>query len=450
MDKIIELTSKRIEEITETNIYKYIDKIIKLLINEQTISKINLSCVANKQIKLSHRKLFFYDILQQINIKINSILIISPSFWFSKMDVMEKTDFIFAYELFLCSTLSFVNLIYDKETELDKFKNETKFDFIYAELLREKTEFGLKIYLDDVIKTIKLAFNNLNIDGNILILTSGLTFEAFEFLNDLINKNIFVSCSFEFSKNISVLSYKSSAYFVLLKNYTGKKYKFTDMLQNDELFTNETLEAYNKNLNNEFEKMYYEMYNLNETQLEKYMYDNILDYCNNIQIFLSSKYVFNKKIAVWDSLVITGSTILYNVDDDINMFFTYIKSIMLNKSMSLKDSQEIIYINNNAKLQIDKKIKQTKFITDKKDIKKISFDIIYISNIFIINTVKNIFLDILYFYERLNKEGFILFDNINEININYKTAYDIFYKIFNTEIQILYDDFSQIICKKIL
>ena len=113
MDKLIEITGDRIEEITKTNVYKYIDKIIKSLINEQTISKINLSCISNKQVKLSHRKLFFYDILQQINIKINSILTISPSFWFSKMDVKEKTDFIFSYELYLCSVLSFVNLIYD-------------------------------------------------------------------------------------------------------------------------------------------------------------------------------------------------------------------------------------------------------------------------------------------------------------------------------------------------
>ena len=181
----------------------------------------------------------------------------------------------------------------------------------------------------------------------------------------------------------------------------------------------------------------------------KYISNNILEYCNNIEIFIGSKYVNEKKLSIWKEIFINKvskvSNVLYNTDNDINLFFTFIVTNLLKKDGFVN----IVDLN---KSKISKEFDRMEFI-NAEDIEKYknnkTFDIIFISDSIAKNNIKYIFLEILNRWLLLEKNGIMLFDNLNEIYQNYKYAYESFYKLFFDEIQILYIDYSNVIIKKL-
>jgi hypothetical protein len=454
-----------IKNFTHIEPSKYLSNSIKTLINDQDKEMLSgkyINCLGNNQINLSHRLLLFFDIIQQINININSIITIQPYFWFKKFDLSTKSQFVKAYTLHLCKNISYDNIIYnpidlEKKDEYNKAYSPKslsnlilkKYDFIYGELLRDKKDFLIKIYIDDLGALIDFSLNNLNIGGSVAILTSKLTNESLKFIELIISKNIFTHYSIIQSKYISVISYLSMSKIILLNNFTGKKIysnelskiiiDFDNNVNVDEFSLNYDIVVYNT-----FERLYYEIYNIqNKDELQIYIYNNILEYCNNIKIFIGSKYVHEKKIKIWKELLLNKlKYVLYNTDNDINLLFTFIVNNLL------KDSG-MIYVLDNNNGKIVKKIHNVEFIDDIEIVNNKTFDLIFISDSISKHNLKNIFLQIQKQWNILNNNGYMIFDNIIDTYINYKQSFDLFYKLYIDEINILYLDYSHIIIKKI-
>jgi hypothetical protein len=157
--------------------------------------------------------------------------------------------------------------------------------------------------------------------------------------------------------------------------------------------------------------------------------------------------VNERKINIWKNTFNKTkiSNVLYNTDNDINLFFTYI----LNNKLK---SDGTIYTIKLKESKLSKNITNYKFINnnDIDDFKtELKFDIIYISDSDVDKNSKYIFMDILKRWQLLKKNGFFVFDNLNDIYYNYKNAFEIFQKLFYDEINIQYSDFSHIILKKL-
>lgn len=463
----------KIRSITNIEPVDYLQNAIKTLINEQDekmVSEKYINCLGKIQIKLSHRLLLFFDILHQINIESNNILSVLPYFRFKKKNIFEKTEFIYAYSLHMCKEVKYKNIIiHDIDLESsDKYNMAysakslsvlkiDNFDFIYIEFVRKKNDMTEKNYLknffDDFSGIFDLIMNNISINGNCLILISHVTFELIKFLELIINKNIFTSYKIVSSKYVSVLSYLSRAKFILLTNFTGNKINFNNLNKaynkyDFNLNIRELTKSLDLNIYNTFERINADIISIyDEKILKEYIYNNILEYCNNIEIFIGSKYVNKRKINIWKHIFGRQkvSKILYNTDNDTNVFFTYIYEKILS-------SNGLIYIIDLNKSKIDKTITNIKFI-DEEYINKIeseSIDIIFITNNNNDKSIKELFFNITNRWNLLKKDGLFVFDNLNEIYINYKTAYDYFEKMFFNEYNVQYIDFSQIIIKKIL
>jgi len=265
----------------------------------------------------------------------------------------------------------------------------------------------------------------------------------------MISKNMFTHYSIVQAKYISVISYLSRSKVIVLHNFTGKKIYYDELCEllkdfDKNINVDELTLNYDLTIHNTFERLYYEMYNIqNKDELQKYVYNNILEYCNNIQIFIGSKYVHEKKIKVWNELLLNKvKNVLYNTDNDINLFFTFIVNNLLEDS-------GMIYVLDNNNGKIVKKIDNVEFIDDIVAVDNKTFDLIFISDSISKYKLKDIFLQIQNQWNLLNNNGYIVFDNINDIYINYKQAFDLFYQIFKSDINIIFNHNSHIIIKKI-
>ena len=443
MNKLNNITDKifeKISNITNTDTDKLLENLAKEIITTEESSKYiekYIKCTQDKHLKLSHRKLLYYDIIKKLNPNISSIINILPYFWFKNIQLTEKFSMTISYELYLCKLLNHVNIIIDDSdhksdkynksfsaNSLGNYKLKCKYDFIHAELFKDLNKKNYLMINDYLIGLCNFIYNNLNENGSVLIHIQSFNKDICVFIKNLIDNNIFTNYNIFHVDNISVFSLKSHDYYIYLTNYTNKQIDTSDLYKKcniddiEQIIKNKDDSTYDKLL-----YMYYQITDINnKDDMIIFIKNDMVNYCNLIGIHIDSEYTINNKYNIW------------------NTYFNHIKKNILN-ILYIGSKHNIFY-----KYIYDNLMNNKSSNLYKKNIKNIYYNIIYFENDY--DIISDIFLQLLDFFRQLDKNGIFIINNYNNNILNYNDAFSTFKKLFGHTFIIL-DQSIDIIIKKL-
>jgi predicted O-methyltransferase YrrM len=488
MDEIYKIKNKIINHCKKKNIniidliLKYLPNLTDTQINKNYIIDYN-NCIDNVHITIN--LLNYYFLLKKLNINVNSIVNIYSYHWRTLINLKDVSGnhITTAYQLLKCKKIDYKTILIknedDIETEIDSdesaipmdelgtYKLSKKYDFIYANLLKnESLENSLQIedWFNELIKFVDI---NLCNNGKLLITIREFTEEVIDMLDKFIKLKKFKNYQFTNITFPTVTILRSTPLYIYFDGYNSTYHENIRSIQiNLDIMLSQ---EYKK-----FELIYNEIIKINNKKdMKKYIITNTNQYCINMGLDINpvfiNKYnykkwrmflsefkkqqinvleigVFEGVSSVWflDNIVKHKDSRLYLVDTwegsveySINfnkVYKTFLKNI--------EKSQ------NNNKIIINKKMSSSALMQYINE--NILFDIIFIDAS---HDSRDVMLDALLSWKVLKLNGILIFDDYlwKKMPNDYecpKLAIDNFIKLYRSNIKILNISY-QLILKKI-
>jgi hypothetical protein len=420
---------KKINDIIEKYTYTKSDEYIKNIINNFISNDYKLlfdkrykKCVSDN-LTLSSRFIIYYDLIKNINCSPSSIINILPYFWFK--NTSHKEDFIFTkiYKFYICNDIKNYNILIDdndknaySNNKLKKLKLNKKYDLIHAELFRDKKVVNFNIVDDLFISLCEFMENNLNEKGTLFIHLYSINKNIMIYIKNLIKQNIFTNFQILSYGFISLYSLHSYDFYLQLNNYTNKKINFKNFDYN--INTEDIEENIDNIKKNNFDKIFYYYYEMekmtSKEDIEKYIKNNIMEYCNYIGLKIETDEIIKEKNLFLNSLDMKLKSILCICDKD-NSFMKYIMS---------KTNNFDIILNKNT-----------------------YYTIIFIENIN--DEIYDIFTHIMNYWINLKNDGFLIIDNKNIKTNNYNFTISNLINLLSKNINIYKSLYYTVFQKKI-